>query len=181
MECVMSEVIIDVRERDEYELEHVKHSINVPLSAFTTLAPGVLNQLKDREIVFMCRSGARATQASEQAKGMGYNDAHTYNVYPGGIVAWSKAGNPVQKGAKAPLTLVRQMQIIVGSLLVVFASLGAFVNSWFGIATIGFGAGLLLAGVTGNCAVAAILTKAPWNKADPKFRKQYCEAVGGCE
>ena len=42
----MSEVIIDVRERDEYELEHIEHSINVPLSSFSTVVPGVLPNLK---------------------------------------------------------------------------------------------------------------------------------------
>lgn len=177
----MSEVIIDVRERDEYEQEHVKHSINVPLSAFTTVVPGVLNQLKDKEIVFMCRSGARATQAYEQAQGLGFNDAHTYRVYPGGIMAWIEAGREVQKGEKAPLPLMRQMQIIVGTLLVVFASLGTFINPWFSLATIVFGGGLLMAGVTGNCAVASLLAKAPWNRADPKLKKAYCQAAGNCE
>jgi hypothetical protein len=73
------------------------------------------------------------------------------------------------------------MQIIVGSLLMIFASLGAFVNPWFSVATIAFGGGLLMAGVTGNCAVAALLAKAPWNKADPKLQKQYCQAAGNCD
>jgi len=177
----MSEVIIDVRERDEYEQEHVKNSINVPLSVFTTVVPGVLNQLRDREITFMCRSGARAAQAHEQAKGMGFNDAHTYKVYPGGILAWIESGNEIQAAGKAPLPLMRQMQIIVGTLLVIFASLGAFVNPWFSVATIVFGGGLLMAGVTGNCAVAAMLARAPWNKADPKLQKQYCQAAGNCD
>lgn len=177
----MSKVILDVRERDEYEQEHVRHSINVPLSAFTTLAPGVLNQLRDKEITFMCRSGARASQAQELAKGLGFNDAHTYQVYPGGILEWKASGNEVQKAARAPLPLMRQMQIIVGVLLVVFASLGAFVNSWFSVATIAFGGGLFMAGLTGNCAVAFLLAKAPWNKADPKLHKQYCQAAGNCE
>ena len=177
----MTEVIIDVRERDEYQLEHVKNSINVPLSVFTTVAPGVLNQLKDREIIMMCRSGARATQAMEQAKGLGYNDAHTYRVYPAGIEGWKKQGGEVQAAGKAPMPLMRQMQIIVGTLLVVFAGLGAFVNQWFSLATIVFGGGLLAAGVTGNCAVAAVLAKAPWNKADPSLRKEFCQAAGSCE
>lgn len=177
----MSEVIIDVRERDEYELEHVKHSINVPLSVFTTVAPGVLNQLKDKEIMFMCRSGARAMQAQEQAKGLGFNDAHSYSIYPGGLMAWMEAGNEVQKGQKAPLPLMRQMQIIVGSLLVIFASLGTFINPWFSVATIAFGGGLLWAGVTGNCAVAAMLARAPWNRADHRLKKTYCQAAGNCE
>ena len=177
----MGEVIIDVRERDEYELEHVVNSINVPLSAFTTVVPGVLNQLKDRKIVFMCRSGMRAQQAFEQAKGLGFDDAHTYSVYPGGIMAWIEKGNPVQSAGKAPMPLMRQMQLVMGIMFMVFATLGTFVNPWFSSATILFGAGLFYAGLTGDCAVAGVLAKAPWNKADPKLKEQYCRASGNCE
>jgi len=176
----MTNVIIDVRERDEYEQEHVKHSINVPLSVFTTVAPGVLNQLKDRKILFMCRSGARATQAREQALGLGFNDAHVYDIYSGGLVQWKKEGNEVQAAVKAPLPLIRQMQIIVGSLLVIFATLGTFLSPWFSLATIAFGGGLFWAGASGNCAVAALLAKAPWNKAAPQLKKDYCQAARNC-
>lgn len=175
----MTEVIVDVRERDEYEVEHVEGSINVPLSAFQTAAPGVLNLVKDRQIVFMCRSGARATQAFEQARGLGFDDAHVYSVYDGGIMAWIAAGLPVQKGAKAPLPLMRQMQIIVGTLLVVFTTLGATVSPWFSATAAFFGGGLLYAGITGNCAVASVLAKAPWNRHDPSVKKDYCKMSGG--
>jgi rhodanese-related sulfurtransferase len=177
----MTEVIIDVRERDEYEVEHVENSVNVPLSAFSTVAPGVLNQLKDRKIVFMCRSGVRATQAFEQAKGLGFDDAHTYRVYPGGIMSWMKQGKPVRKADKAPLPLMRQMQIIVGSLLVVFTLMGTFLNPWFSLVAAVMALGLLSAGLTGNCAVAALLSKAPWNKHDPALKRAYCQASGGTD
>lgn len=178
----MSEVIIDVRERDEYELEHIEHSINVPLSSFSTVAPGVLTQLNDRKIKFMCRGGLRALQAFEQAKGLGFSDIHTYSIYEGGIVKWKENGNPImQKMGKAPLPLVRQMQILMGVLFMIFASLGAFMDPLFSTVTIVFGAGLFLAGLTGDCAVAAILAKAPWNKADPSLKDNYCKASGNCQ
>jgi rhodanese-related sulfurtransferase len=92
----MTEVIIDVREHDEYKIQHIKDSINVPLSIFSTLAPGVLNLLKDRKITFMCHSGFRATQASEQAKQLGYNDEREVSIFPGGIMKWIEKGRPVQ-------------------------------------------------------------------------------------
>jgi rhodanese-related sulfurtransferase len=178
----MSEVIIDVRERDEYEIEHIEHSINVPLSSFATVVPGVLTQLKDRKITFMCRGGLRAQQAHEQAKGLGFNDAHTYSIYEGGIVKWKESGNPVmQKNGKTPLPLMRQMQITMGILFMIFASLGAFINPLFSTVTIAFGGGLFLAGLTGDCAVAGVLAKAPWNKADPSLKDNYCKASGNCQ
>lgn len=177
----MTEVIIDVREHDEYKIEHIKDSISVPLSNFSAIAPGVLNQLKDRKIIFMCYSGIRASQAFEQAKQLGYIDQHDFSTYPGGIKKWKESGHPVQKAEKLALPLMRQMQIAVGTLLVIFALLGAFVNQWFSMLTVVFGGGLLLAGITGDCAVASLLAKAPWNKADPSLSKTYCQAAGKCE
>ena len=178
----MSEVIIDVRERDEYEIEHIEHSINVPLSSFSTVVPGVLTQLKDRKIIFMCRGGLRAQQAYEQAKGLGFNDAHTYSIFEGGIVKWKETGKPImQKTGKTPLPLMRQMQIAMGILFMLFASLGAFIDPLFSTVTILFGAGLFLAGLTGDCAVAGVLAKAPWNKADPSLKSNYCKASGNCQ
>jgi len=177
----MTEVIIDVREPDEYELHHIKESINVPLSRFSLVAPGVLNQLKDRKIVFMCHSGARATQASEQAKSLGYNAEHEYSVYQGGISGWMKEGKPVDKGGKAPLPLIRQVQIFMGIMFMVFSILAVFLNPFYGYGTLLMSVGLLMAGVTGNCALANVIANMPWNKADPTLKKEYCQANGKCD
>jgi rhodanese-related sulfurtransferase len=176
----MSEVIVDVRESDEYESQHVQGSVNVPLSKFALVAPGVFNQLKVRKIVFMCHSGVRAMQASQLARGLGFNAEHEYEVYPGGIMAWIRDGNPVQKAGKAPLPLIRQVQIIMGLLVLVSAGLGAFLTPWFSVATLLIGAGMVFAGVTGDCALASTVAKAPWNKADPNLKKVYCQASSGC-
>jgi rhodanese-related sulfurtransferase len=177
----MTEVILDVREPDEYAIQHVKDSINVPLSNFIMVAPGLLNQLTDRKIQFMCHSGSRAQQAFEQAKGLGFDEEHTYSVYPGGLKAWMDAGKDVQKAAKSVMPLMRQMQVIMGVMFVVFASLGTFVDPLFSAATIVFALGLFYAGLTGDCAVAGILAKASWNKADPKMKDNYCRSSGNCD
>lgn len=177
----MSEVIIDVREADEFALQHIKDSINVPLSRFSLVAPGVLNQLTDRKIVFMCRSGARATQATEQAKMLGFNAEHDYSVYQGGIVRWAKEGNPVQQGGKAPLPLIRQVQIVMGVLFAIFSLLAGFVDPMYAVVTLLLAGGLLMAGVTGNCMLANTIANMPWNKADPTIKKQYCQASGKCD
>ncbi len=46
----MDHVTIDVRERDEFDAEHVEHSINLPLSEFARVAPGVLRQLEGKSV-----------------------------------------------------------------------------------------------------------------------------------
>ncbi len=177
----MTEVIIDVRESDEFELQHVKDSINVPLSRFSLVAPGVLNQLKDRKIIFMCHSGARATQASEQAKTLGYNAEHEFGVYKGGITSWLKEGKEVQKGGKAPLPLIRQVQIIMGTMFMIFSALAVFLDPMYAAGALFLSGGLLMAGITGNCALANTIANMPWNKADPTLKKQFCQATGKCD
>ena len=165
----MSEVIIDVRERDEYAIEHVEHSINVPLSMFAMIAPGVLKQLSDRKIIFMCQSGIRAGQARTLAQNLGYNEEHSYDVYDGGLSQWIKDGRDVIKGnSKSMLSMQRQVQLIIGSMVMVFGVMGMYVNPWYSIAGAAVGCGLFLAGATGYCLMAQIVSWMPWNKSAPQ-------------
>lgn len=176
----MSQVIIDVREKDEFEAEHVAESINIPLSMFAGMAPGVLNQLKDRKIIFMCRGGARASQAKAMSLNLGFNDAHTYEVYNGGLMQWKKDGHPTQTlNAKAPLSLMRQVQLVIGTLVVAFGLLGTFVDPWFALLAAAMGAGLLLAGATGFCALANVMGKLPWNRGDKGAARALCQLSNG--
>lgn len=169
----MSEVIIDVREKDEFAIEHVKNAVNVPLSSFAAMAPGILNQLKDRKIVFMCRSGARASQAQSIANKLGYNDAHTYSVYAGGILQWKKEGGEVTSsaGQKSPLPLIRQVQIVIGILVITFGLLGAVYDPIYAYVAAAMGVGVLVAGATGFCALASMMGKLPWNRSDAQVQK----------
>lgn len=171
----MEQVIIDVREEDEFIAEHIEHSINIPLSSFANLAPGILNQLGVREIVVMCRSGVRAVQAKNMAEGLGFNDAHSYAVYEGGILRWRKEGNPVvSRRVKAPLPLMRQVQLVIGTMAIVFGLLGALVNPAYAYGAVVIGAGLLVAGVTGFCALANLLGALPWNRGDSMAKQELC-------
>jgi len=173
-------VIIDVREKDEFAAEHVEHAINIPLSVFASIAPGVLNQLKNREIVFMCFSGARAQQAQAIAAGLGYNDVHNYNVYSGGIVAWKKAGNAVNKtDFNAPLPLIRQVQLVIGLMIIALGIMGATISPAYAYAAAAVGAGVFLAGATGFCALATMVSKLPWNRGDVMARRAMCQASTG--
>jgi rhodanese-related sulfurtransferase len=161
------QVIIDVRERDEFEAEHVPSAINVPLSSFAVAAPGVLSHLDSRNICFMCHSGVRAQRAWDQAQGFGYDRARFYKVCPGGIRQWKQAGRPLVTRSdrkRAPLSLMRQTQIAMGALVIVFAALGLWVHPGFSGLAAGMGVGMMLAGITGNCAMANAVAKLPWNR-----------------
>jgi len=173
-------VIVDVREEDEFVGEHIEHSINIPLSMFNSMAPGILNQLGERSIIIMCRSGARAGQAQAMAQGLGFNDAHTFEVYKGGIIEWKRQGNPVvSRPRKAPLPLMRQVQLVVGTGVLAFAMLAAFVNPAFVWGAAFFGGGLTMAGISGFCPLATLLGKLPWNRGDTLAKREMCQLSKG--
>ncbi|MFM7191953.1 MAG: rhodanese-like domain-containing protein, partial [Microcystaceae cyanobacterium] len=82
----------------------------------------------------------------------------------GGLMAWQQAGFPVEKNAKAPISIMRQVQMVAGSLVLVGVILGVTVAPGF-LALSGFvGAGLLFAGISGSCLMADLLSKLPYNR-----------------
>ncbi len=171
----MGEVILDVRERDEFANEHVENSINVPLSQFTLVAPGVLNQLKERDVWILCRSGNRAKLAAAQIQQLGYADKISARVYGGGIIEWKRQGKPVVLKSRSRLPIMRQVQLIAGSVVLSTTLLGAFLNPWFLVVTGFFGAGLTVAGATGFCGMATLLSHMPWNRVAPSAREELCQ------
>ncbi len=155
----MSDVVIDVREKDEFEAEHIEHSINIPLSHFDSIAPGVLRQLNQSKISMMCRSGNRAKLALSRINQMGYGDKISASVFEGGILEWKRLGKPTLQLRRAPMPIMRQVQLIAGSGVLLGTLLGAFVNPWFLALSGFFGAGLAFAGATGFCGMALLLEK----------------------
>lgn len=179
----MTEVIIDVRERDEFEAEHVEHSINVPLSHFAAVAPGVLNQLRERDVVLFCRSGNRARLAADQLRQLGYSDKVAARVLEGGILEWKRQGKPTIQRKASHLPVMRQVQLVAGSVVLLSTVLGAFVSPAFLLVSGFVGAGLTVAGATGFCGLALLLAKMPWNSRLPSTQEELCQVsprAGGC-
>lgn len=175
----MSEVILDVRERDEFEAEHVERSINVPLSHFAAVAPGVLNELDEREVAILCRSGNRAKLALAQIRQLGYADKVSARVYEGGILEWKRQGKPTVEKRRNHLPILRQVQLAAGLLVLAGTALAALVHPGF-LALTGFiGAGLTVAGATGFCGMAVLLAKMPWNTSVPSTKEELCQVSPG--
>lgn len=154
-------VLVDIREPDEFARRHIKGAQSQPLSAWErahlAIDPGA-------DVIFTCRSGMRTAGACDRLAARVSGDAF---VLDGGLDAWTRAGLPVIADAKAPLEIMRQVQIAAGSLVLLGVLLGLFVApGWLGLAAF-VGAGLTFAGVTGFCGMARLLMLMPWNRARP--------------
>lgn len=151
-------VLLDVRSPIEFETEHIPNSINIPLSELEARCEEVPRQ---GQLVVICRSGKRAERGAYALSGKGFQP----KVLEGGLVAWRKAGLPVNEGKKR-LSIERQIQLIVGIGVLTGVLLAIFVNPWFLIIPGFFGVGLTFAGLSGTCALGIMLGTAPWNKLE---------------
>lgn len=88
-------VVIDVREPEEFvgELGHIEGALLVPLDALERRLPKLLGYT-DRELLVVCRAGARSATASAMLRRAGFGKV--YNL-AGGMLAWVKAGLPVSR------------------------------------------------------------------------------------
>lgn len=151
-------VLIDVREPDEWIAEHIPEAHLVPLSGFN---PQDFPKEHDKIAVFHCRSGGRTEAAAPQILQTGFREIYQLED---GIQGWRDAGLPVNENAKAPISIMRQVQIAAGSLILLGVILGVLINPWFVALSAFVGAGLTQAGITGNCMMATMLIHMPWNR-----------------
>ena len=151
-------VLFDVREADEHAREAIPGARLEPLSRLNV---GAVAAGSGKRAVVHCKGGVRSMEAAQRvARERG---CEVYSL-KGGIEAWRKAGLPVRVNASAPIPIMRQVQIVAGAIVLVGTVLAATVSPWF-LGLTGFvGAGLMFAGATGLCGMAAVLAKMPWNR-----------------
>jgi rhodanese-related sulfurtransferase len=154
-------VLVDIREPDEFARSHIEGALSQPLSGWEKAH---LNIDPAAYVIFICRSGMRTAGACDRLFARVTGDAF---VLGGGLNAWEKTGLPVTKNADAPLEIMRQVQIVAGTLVLLGVLLGFFIAPmWFGLSAF-VGAGLTFAGITGFCGMARVLMVMPWNQARP--------------
>jgi rhodanese-related sulfurtransferase len=149
-------VLVDIREPDEFARAHVQGALSHPLSKIDTLGVAA-----DQAVVFACKAGLRTAGNAPRLALCAGREAY---VMEGGLDAWIEAGLPVEVDRKAPLEIMRQVQIAAGLLILAGVALGFLVHpAFFGLSAF-VGAGLTLAGATGFCGMARMLGLAPWNR-----------------
>jgi len=152
-------ILIDVREPDEYIREHIPQAHLVPLSGFN---PGDFPKEHNKTAIFHCHSGSRTESAISQILETGFNEVYQLE---GGLQAWRTAGLSVNENRNVPISIMRQVQIAAGGLVVLGVVLAALFSVWFIALSAFVGAGLVYAGVSGVCMMASILSRMPWNRA----------------
>lgn len=86
-------ILIDVREPDEVCALAIAGAVNVPLTRFDPQA--VLAVAGDKEIIFFCKMGGRATNACQYFTGL---TGRAASCMTGSITAWVQKGLPVTSG-----------------------------------------------------------------------------------
>jgi len=90
-----ADVLIDVREADEFAAGHLSGAVNIPrgLLEFKLSASPAL-QSRDLNIVLYCKTSGRAALSAAALHEMGYLNVRSL---AGGFDAWAAAGKPVAK------------------------------------------------------------------------------------
>ena len=153
--------LLDVRTPGEFATGHVPGAKLVPLDDLNPAEFLRQNRVNDRPIYVLCQSGGRARKAIEKFRCAGFDRCV---LVEGGTLAWIAAGLPVERSANRGLPLLRQVQIMVGVITAIGATLAMTVNPQFVIIPLFMGCGLIFAGVTGFCGLALLLAKLPWNR-----------------
>ena len=82
--------VLDARRKDEFVQGHIPGATNF---VHTRLLSRLAEVPKDRPVLVNCRSGARSARACSLLQKHGYNATNL----AGGMLAWEKAGAPVQR------------------------------------------------------------------------------------
>lgn len=157
-----SHQLLDVRTSPEYASTHVPGAQSMPLGDLD-VAAFLAQHASGTPIYVLCQTGSRASKAIKQFERAGCDDCV---LVEGGTEAWIHAGLPVHRGASNVLPIMRQVQIVVGSLSALGAVLALAVNPWFAVLPLLLGCGLLFAGITGICGLALLLARMPWNRGN---------------
>jgi rhodanese-related sulfurtransferase len=152
--------LIDVRTPIEHEEMHIERSQLMPLDQLDPAAVKSASSSAE-QCVLICRGGKRAEQAYQKLQAAGCSNLA---ILDGGVLAWEAKGLPLQRTERVVLPLMRQVQLTIGLLALTGSILAMTMHKNFALLPAFLGCGLTLAGSTGWCGLAILLSKMPWNK-----------------
>jgi rhodanese-related sulfurtransferase len=163
-------ILIDVRTPVEHEETRIEGSLSMPLDSLSPQAVKDASAGAD-QCVLICHSGKRAERAYEKLHAAG---CANLRILDGGVTAWQEAGLPLKHSEKKRLPLMRQVHLTIGLCVLTASCLAATVDPRFAWVAAFFGAGLTMAGATGWCGLALLLSKMPWNKVNADCGTSSC-------
>ena len=89
-------LIVDVRERNEFEQERVDGVVLLPISEFVARHEELP---KDRPLLMLCAAGSRSTSATMYLLQNGWSDVRNIT---GGMIGWRHANLPIVTGTPGP-------------------------------------------------------------------------------
>lgn len=150
--------ILDVRTPGEYQTGHIAGSYNVPLGLLSEHATDLA--ALDHQVVLVCQSGGRATQAMERLVDAGKSNLR---LLGGGMTAWTATGGDIRRVTPDRWALERQVRLVAGA-IVVLAILISVVAPPSRYVAGAVGAGLVFAAITDTCTMGMLLAKLPHNR-----------------
>lgn len=153
--------VIDIRSREDWAREHIDNALSFPMNEEGIALPLAYGQGKPDIIVFHCQSGMRTKQHADSLASLA--SPTTVLIMEGGINAWKKAGYPTRLNRSQPIPLMRQVQIVAGTLTLAGTLAGSLLSPWFYVIPGLVGTGLTFAGISGWCGMAKLLSAMPWN------------------
>ena len=88
-------LLVDVREREEYEVSHLPDAVWASNDDLERL---VRDAGPDREIVLYCSVGYRSSSAAKELEESGFDNVANLE---GSIFEWANAGHPVERGGQS--------------------------------------------------------------------------------
>jgi hydroxyacylglutathione hydrolase len=82
--------LVDVRESDEWDEGHIPGAIHIPLGDLVSREDELM---KEVPVIVVCRSGVRSLFGTEELMARGFPEVANFK---GGMLAWAKAGHPVE-------------------------------------------------------------------------------------
>jgi rhodanese-related sulfurtransferase len=150
--------VVDVREYVEFAAGHIEGALLAPLGEVERKAEA---WPRHKPVVLVCKAGARAERARQRLKAMGFAEVM---VLAGGMDLWRAEGRPMATERRQPWSMERQVRVGAGSLVLITLALALTMSKLWLIGTGLVGAGLVFAGVSDICMMAAVLGRLPWNR-----------------
>jgi len=156
--------ILDVRTSAEVKAAALPNCLHIPLhelSAERLQAEIAKSGKNGSRVYLLCQAGRRAEMAADALKG---NVQAELVIIEGGMNAVKQSNIPLANQGRRIIPLERQVRIAAGSIVLIGAALGTWVNpAFYGLSAF-VGGGLVFAGITDICPMGMMIAKAPWNK-----------------